>query len=34
MLKDLVSSALPEANRAVYPGEDLVWNRPRTSFDL
>jgi len=23
------SSALPEANRAVYPGDHLVWNRPR-----
>jgi hypothetical protein len=27
--KKMKSSALPEANQAVYPGEHLVWNRPR-----
>jgi hypothetical protein len=28
------SSALPAANRAVRPGEYLIWNRPRNSYDL
>jgi len=29
--KDLVTSALPEANRAGCPGRRLVWNRPHNS---
>jgi hypothetical protein len=29
--KETISSALPEANRAIRPGEHLIWNRPRNA---
>jgi len=32
--KDLVTSALPEANRTGCPGRCLVWNRPRNSCHI
>jgi hypothetical protein len=32
--KRMGSSALPEANRAVYPGKCRIWNRPRKSYRL